>query len=174
MPSFQPSSRCATGAKQPRRIALVIGKSAYENAPLKNPKRDAEAIAKSLEGSGASLRVIIFDACRNNPFRSFMRSGKVGLVSMQAPEGTVIAYSMAAGTEATDGECDNSPFARHFVNTIAADHPRGLEVTPFRDYKKLDYDKIREHAELGIAVLPLKLNLAICISNESLPWRSTR
>lgn len=39
-------------AQTPRRIALVIGNGAYKSAPLKNPVRDAEAVAASLKQLG--------------------------------------------------------------------------------------------------------------------------
>jgi len=42
----------AADQRQPRRVALVIGNSSYQTAPLRNPKSDAEAITKSLESVG--------------------------------------------------------------------------------------------------------------------------
>lgn len=42
----------AADTNQHRRVALVIGNSSYETAPLRNPKRDAEAITQSLESVG--------------------------------------------------------------------------------------------------------------------------
>jgi uncharacterized caspase-like protein len=41
-----------------RRIALVIGNSAYKASPLKNPVNDARAIAKALAATGFSVTVI--------------------------------------------------------------------------------------------------------------------
>ena len=49
--SFLLSAQVVTPT-QPRRVALVIGNSTYEAAPLKNPKSDADAITKSLESIG--------------------------------------------------------------------------------------------------------------------------
>ena len=89
----------------------------------------ADYVTEAMEDSGASLRIVVLDACRNNPFRGFTRSGKSGLASMHAPEGTIIAYSTAPGTEAADGEGENSPFAQHFVETLGVEHPLGLEIT---------------------------------------------
>jgi hypothetical protein len=43
---------CEASASQERRVALVIGNSAYENVPeLPNPRNDAEAISRSSRGS---------------------------------------------------------------------------------------------------------------------------
>jgi uncharacterized caspase-like protein len=49
-----PGSVSAADASAPRgsRIALVIGNGAYRSAPLKNPVRDAEAVAASLQQLG--------------------------------------------------------------------------------------------------------------------------
>jgi uncharacterized caspase-like protein len=40
-----------------KRIALVIGNSAYRDAPLRNGAKDAEAVAKELENIGFSVRL---------------------------------------------------------------------------------------------------------------------
>ena len=87
-----------------------------------------EYLMAALEESEASLRVLVLDACRNNPFQSFSRSGKRGLRPIAAPSGTIVAYSTAPGTEALDGDGDNSPYAKHFVNKLRGTHPKGLEV----------------------------------------------
>jgi len=56
VPAVSPAAAKASAAKQGRRVALVIGNSAYRNVTaLSNPQHDAETIA-------ASLRAIGFDA----------------------------------------------------------------------------------------------------------------
>ena len=57
--------------------------------------------------SNSELNVVILDACRNNPFerrtnRSLGTAG--GLAQMEAPKGSLIAYSTAPGKTAADGE----------------------------------------------------------------------
>jgi len=39
-------------ADEPKRVALVIGDSEYESAPLKNPVNDADAVSLALKGLG--------------------------------------------------------------------------------------------------------------------------
>jgi tetratricopeptide (TPR) repeat protein len=52
-------------AKQGRRIALVIGNSAYKNVPaLANPQKDASAIATSLRNVGFETVTLSIDATR--------------------------------------------------------------------------------------------------------------
>ncbi len=42
----------ATGQQPEKRVALVIGNSAYPDSPLKNPVNDARAMAAALKGLG--------------------------------------------------------------------------------------------------------------------------
>src|SRR5262249_54419856 len=71
------------------------------------------------------LRLVILDACRNNPFVTRMaRSGSStrsigrGLPALE-PEGDVlVAYATKHGTTAVDGEGDNSPFALALAENI--------------------------------------------------------
>jgi uncharacterized caspase-like protein len=83
--------------------------------------------------SGArSLKVVILDACRNNPFLSTMRTaaGAIravsrGLARVEPAQGTVIVYSARPGQVASDGQGDNSPFAIALARHL--DDP-GVEV----------------------------------------------
>ena len=70
--------------------------------------------------TGAALRIVILDACRNNPLaRSMQRTGALRSVSRgsfgELDEGllgdeTLVAYAAAAGTTAADGDGRNSPY----------------------------------------------------------------
>ncbi len=183
-----------------KRLALIIGNSAYSEGPLKNPARDAELMAKTLgdvgfdvmteidaderamgravvkfarkveeagkdavalfyyaghgvqyrgenflipvgariedevdidleavragtllrqlEQAGARLNIVILDACRNNPFQSATRSLDRGLAKMDAPNGTLLAYSTAPGRVASDGTGQNSPYTQALSRAI--------------------------------------------------------
>ena len=179
------------------RVALVVGNSGYEDAPLRNPSRDADDISSvlkqlgfqvathkdvtkqqfedavdtvtrglgggdvclifyaghgmqldeenylvpvgakvdepqhveqrcvkvnyllsALKYSDCSLKIVVVDACRNNPFRGFRRS-TAGLAELrEAPEGTIVSFSTSPKTAALDGKGSNSPFAKHLVATL--------------------------------------------------------
>lgn len=79
----------------------------------------------------SGLKMILVDACRNNPFSASMKVTKAsrsvgrGLAAVEAAAGTVIAYSAKEGTVASDGTGRNSPFASALLASI--DKP-GLEV----------------------------------------------
>jgi tetratricopeptide (TPR) repeat protein len=206
-----------------RRVALVIGNSAYRNVPaLANPRRDAETVAEVLRqtgfetviatdldhigtvkalrafrtqadradwalvyfaghgieidrvnylvpidaklvddrdvtteavsyeellktvGGARALRLVVLDACRNNPFKDRMHRSIAmrsatdrGLAPPPEPEaGTLIAYSAKDGQVAADDvDGVNSPFARAFVAEI---RKPGLEVRRLFDFVRDD------------------------------------
>lgn len=189
-----------------KRVALVVGNSSYQNAPLlPNPANDATAIAATLKNAGfdlvesrlnltssdmrralrdfadqardadiavvyyaghgieidgtnyliptdarlerdtdiydeafsldrillaiepaKQLRVVIVDACRNNPFADAMkrtlasRAISRGLARVEpAVSNTLIAFAAKAGLTALDGNSKNSPYATALVKYIA-------------------------------------------------------
>jgi hypothetical protein len=64
------------------------------------------------------LRVVILDACRDNPFAPIMKrtEGEArdvarGLARIEPSSGTLVLYSSKEGTIAMDGDGSNSPFA---------------------------------------------------------------
>ena len=176
------------------RLALVIGNSAYQTAPLKNPTNDAEDMAANLKelgfevilkkdadqrtmedairyfgrqlrnggvglfyfaGHGVQveglnylipvdariesesdvkyeavdagrilgkmedaenrLNIVILDACRNNPYARAFRSDQGGLARMDAPTGSLVAYSTAPGEVAADGPDRNGIFTKYLI-----------------------------------------------------------
>ena len=181
-----------------QRIALVIGNSAYKNAPLKNPANDANDMAimlkrlgfkvtlktdatrrtmqNSIRAFGRELRsggvglfyfaghgvqvegsnylipiraniefkadveyeavdagrilsymedaenginIIILDACRNNPYSRSFRSNVNGLVKMDAPSGSILAFSTAPGSVAADGSGRNGLYTSRLLKYMA-------------------------------------------------------
>ena len=74
-------------------------------------------IVKALETVQSRARIVMLDACRNNPFSAVGASGR-GLAIVDAPAGTIVAYSTAPGTEAEDGTGQNSPYTSALVKII--------------------------------------------------------
>lgn len=110
-----------------------------DDAPLEAVKvSDALAIV----GGATRLRIVIVDACRNNPFRSRMvrgtRSIGVGLKSVEelgVGADTIVAYSAADGQFAQDGPPNgNSPFARALARRLQQPNTEvGLLFRQIRD-----------------------------------------
>jgi uncharacterized caspase-like protein len=79
----------------------------------------ADWILARMDESGMEVKILILDACRNNPFgRSWTRAFDRGLVSMQVTEGTLIAYATSPGKTAADGAGRNSPFTANLLREI--------------------------------------------------------
>jgi uncharacterized caspase-like protein len=86
------------------------------------------------------LRLIILDACRDNPFVSRMRKTNAsrslgrGLAQLEPEAGTLVVYAAKHGHTASDGQLEHSPFAQAFLNNI---------VQPNIEVRKL-FDLIRD------------------------------
>jgi uncharacterized caspase-like protein len=84
-----------------------------------------DRVLKALDGA-KRLRLVILDACRDNPFTKTMkrtvstRSIGRGLAKIEpSMSDTLVAYAAKAGAVANDGEGQNSPFASALVKYIA-------------------------------------------------------
>ena len=66
------------------------------------------------------LNMVILDACRDNPLQAMYRSGSTGLAPMNAPSGTLIAYSAAPKQKAKDGDEPRRVCRRPFCLSHAA------------------------------------------------------
>jgi tetratricopeptide (TPR) repeat protein len=88
-------------------------------------------------GSARTLKMLILDACRDNPFKARMRSTGRGLAPPPEPDaGMLIAFSAAAGQRAADDiDGANSPFARAFIAQIKKP---GVEVRRLFEYVRDD------------------------------------
>jgi hypothetical protein len=74
-----------------------------------------------------NLRILVLDACRDNPFADELRRnvgqgrgvtvGR-GLAKMESPDGTIISYATQAGRTADDGDGRNSPYTSAFLEHI--------------------------------------------------------
>jgi uncharacterized caspase-like protein len=96
---------------------------------------DLERVLESV--SGAQVRMIVLDACRNNPFgrswRSVTRAVNRGLSGVEVDDVLVI-YAAAPGQTASDGDGGNSPFATSLAKRLTqADLPLQLLGGTVRD-----------------------------------------
>lgn len=103
---------------------------------------DLSKVVAAVEGA-KRLRLIILDACRDNPFASQMRRTMAsrsigrGLARVEPEPGTLIAYAAKHGETAIDGmEKRNSPFAEALVKRIRQTPP--IEVRRLFDYVRDD------------------------------------
>ncbi|ANW03437.1 caspase family protein [Bradyrhizobium icense] len=69
----------------------------------------------TLESIPSRMRIVVLDACRNNPFPEINDAGR-GLAIVDAPRGSIVGYSTAPGMEAQDGDGNHSPYTSAFLN----------------------------------------------------------
>ena len=69
----------------------------------------------TLETIPSRMRIVVLDACRNNPFPNVDDAGR-GLAIVDAPSGSIVGYSTAPGMEAQDGDGNHSPYTSAFLN----------------------------------------------------------
>ncbi|MGO9462070.1 MAG: caspase domain-containing protein, partial [Rhodomicrobium sp.] len=81
------------------------------------------------------LRIVVLDACRNNPFLTRMVMNRVstravarGLTAVEPSHGEVVFYAARDGSVASDGKGTNSPFATALVKHMDED---GVELGRF-------------------------------------------
>lgn len=79
---------------------------------------DVARMLVEMENAGNELNIVILDACRNNPFSRSWRSTNDGLAQINAPTGTMIAYSTAPGKVAADGKGRNAPYTAALLKAL--------------------------------------------------------
>ena len=79
--------------------------------------------------------VVILDACRNNPFSAINKTAGRGLAIVDAPNGSLVSYSTAPGSEALDGDGLNSPFTAALTKI---GHEPGLPIEQLLKRVRLD------------------------------------
>ena len=78
-----------------------------------------ESIMQTMKESKAVTKLLFVDACRNNPFRSWGRSGEKGLGVMNAPKGMVAFFAASQGEEASENpNARNGLFTQELLKQI--------------------------------------------------------
>jgi Caspase domain len=80
---------------------------------------DAGVVLRQMEEAGSRVNIVILDACRNNPLPRGLRSSAQGLATMDAPPGSLIAYSTSPKSVSVDGTGENSPYTQALAKAMA-------------------------------------------------------
>src|ERR1700682_86795 len=75
---------------------IPVDFQAHTAVDAKYKSYPAQRVQENLEAAGAAIQIIVLDACRNNPFRTW-RGGGDGLAAMAAGLGTYIAFATSLG-----------------------------------------------------------------------------
>lgn len=79
---------------------------------------DVNRLLGRLDNANNGLNIVLFDACRNNPFARSWRSIEAGLAKMDAPAGTLIGYATAPDSVAADGLGRNGTYTKHLLREM--------------------------------------------------------
>ncbi len=104
---------------QQENYLIPVDFRAASETDVKYDAYPASRIRDKMEASGARLRVLILDACRNNPYRG-KRGGASGLGAMTSDaEGTLIAFATGDGNLADDNAAgSNGLFTQHLISSM--------------------------------------------------------
>jgi uncharacterized caspase-like protein len=141
---------------------MPIGAQLQDEVSIRYELVAVEEIQRALERS-AGARILILDACRNNPFTAELaRSMRTatrdislsrGLARIEQVHGTVVAYSTQANDVAVDGSDRNSPFTGALLASL---REPGLEIgAMFRKVATRVYETThgKQVPELSISLL---------------------
>ena len=118
-----------------------------DEADAKFTTYPASRVVERMEGKNTRVNIVILDACRNNPFRSF-RSSSRGLAIMSSGKGTFIAFATSPGEVADDNpKGTNGLFTGYLLETLRRPGLTLYEI----------FDEVRE-----------KVNLAS--KSKQIPW----
>ncbi len=117
---------------------------------VKYESLNAGHVLGKMEDAESAINIVFLDACRNNPLARSFRNPNRGLARIDAPMGTIIAYSTSPGSVAADGEDRNSPFTKHLLENIKK--------------PELTIEKVLKNVRVAVAAESI---------NKQVPWESS-
>jgi uncharacterized protein (TIGR02145 family) len=108
-------------------------------ADLDDQCLNMDYVMRAIEQAGNPLNIFVLDACRNNPFRGFYRSGEQGLSMVSSPKGSYIVFATKPGSVASDGTGSNGLFTSKLLKYLNAE---GLNIEQV--FKKVAADVAKE------------------------------
>jgi len=101
-----------------RNYLIPIEADVQSETDVEDQGVDVALVLGLMDEANNGLNVVILDACRNNPFARSFRSVSNGLAQVDAPSGTLIAYSTAPGKVARDGEGRNGAYTTELLQQM--------------------------------------------------------
>ena len=118
---------------QGRNYLIPTGEEITDVDTLVSRSIDVNDVLASMESAGALVKVLVLDACRDNPFAKkdrYSANGRSlridrglkllpeGLAPMKGPRGTYIAYATDPGRTASDGDGRNGLYTKHLLKYL--------------------------------------------------------
>jgi uncharacterized caspase-like protein len=123
-------------------------------------------VMKALETLPSKMRIVVLDACRNNPFTTLQKTTGRGLAIVDAPPGSIVAYSTSPGAEALDGTGSNSPYTSALVEVIKE---RGLPIEQVFKSVRLKVNKVTDGRQVPWESSSLTANFAFLPALNNTP-----
>jgi len=101
-----------------RNYLIPIGARIVKEKDVKYKAVDLYQVLDEMGSARNGLNIVILDACRDNPLKRSWRSKSQGLMKVEGPKGTLIAYSTAPGAVAEDGEGRNGTYTKHLLRAM--------------------------------------------------------
>jgi len=133
-----------------RNYLLPVDANVASAEDLKRQCLDLGVLLASLARSQGKEYVIVLDACRDNPFGKGWRPEQKGLSQFDAPAGSLIAFSTAPGSVASDGGGQHGLYTENLVRELA------VKGTKIED-----------------ALKRVRLNVRLASQGAQIPWEST-
>src|SRR5512140_2294867 len=143
-----------------------------------DPKREADIplqavrlndILNTLTSVPSRMRILLLDACRNNPFPAISQSAGGGLAIVDASTGapgTFMSFSTSPGAEAEDGSGADSPYT---TALLAAAKEPGLSIEDTFKRVRVSVNKATEGRQTPWDSSSLTDNFAFVGSGNSAP-----
>ncbi|WP_111560138.1 caspase family protein [Paracoccus sediminilitoris] len=99
---------------------LAIDTDGSSEIDAKHSSLSLDKVVEVMAKSKASTKIIVLDACRNNPWkRAWHRDASMrGLASVYAPKGTIIGFATSPGELAADGIGRNGTYTEALLQHI--------------------------------------------------------
>jgi hypothetical protein len=133
-----------------RNYLLPVDANIASSEDLKRQCLDLGVLLASLGKAQGKEYVIVLDACRDNPFGTKWRPEQRGLSQFDAPVGSLIAFSTAPGSVASDGGGQHGLYTENLVRELA------VKGTRIED-----------------ALKRVRLNVRLASQGAQIPWEST-
>lgn len=126
---------------QDRNYLIPVNAKVASEEEVEYEAIDVGFVMAQMDAARNSLNILILDACRDNPFARSFRSASRGLAMINAPTGSLIAYSTAPGKTAGDGTGMNGLYTEELLTAMRTP---GL---PIEDVFKQVRIKVRDRSK---------------------------
>ncbi|MFN8207512.1 MAG: caspase family protein [Bacteroidales bacterium] len=102
---------------------IPVDATLQEKADCKFQAVKVDFVIEEFQKYPDNINIVILDACRDNPFRSWTRGGAQVFKPIPPTSGTIIAFATVEGSVAADGTGLHGPFTEELVKQMLIPQP---------------------------------------------------